>query len=141
MRHPDTLTDSQRKHLERILDACPDLAMAHDLAQEFSTIARERRGRNLTHWMACALDQGPQPVQGFAARVHPQDGPGPQTLPERGHRTQVRVHGADVHWTRRARAAGGGPCAGRHRSTPSRSPSRAASPRPPTTPSTTKISR
>ncbi|WP_327732927.1 ISL3 family transposase [Streptomyces nojiriensis] len=67
MRHPDTLTDSQREHLESILAACPDLATARDLAHEFSAIARERRGRDLTGWMARALDQGPQPVQGFAA--------------------------------------------------------------------------
>ncbi|MFE6903609.1 ISL3 family transposase [Streptomyces sp. NPDC057717] len=67
MRRPDTLTDSQREHLERILEACPDLAAAHDLAHEFSAIARERRGHDLTHWMSRALAQGPQPVQGFAA--------------------------------------------------------------------------
>jgi transposase len=67
MRRPDTLTDSQRVQLDRILDACPDLATARELAHEFSAIARERRGHDLTHWMARALDQGPQPVQGFAA--------------------------------------------------------------------------
>ncbi|MEU9714977.1 transposase [Streptomyces sp. NPDC047976] len=67
MRRPETLTDSQREHLERILAACPDLATARDLAHEFSTIARERRGNDLTSWMARALDHGPQPVQGFAA--------------------------------------------------------------------------
>ncbi|MFK0239176.1 ISL3 family transposase [Streptomyces vinaceus] len=67
MRRPDTLTDNQREQLDRILDACPDLATARDLAHEFSAIARERRGHDLTGWMARALDQGPQPVQGFAA--------------------------------------------------------------------------
>ncbi|MER6319339.1 transposase [Streptomyces sp. NPDC001581] len=67
MRRPDALTDSQRKQLNRILDACPDLASARELAHEFSAIARERRGHDLTHWMARALDQGLQPVQGFAA--------------------------------------------------------------------------
>ncbi|MCZ7458246.1 ISL3 family transposase [Streptomyces sp. WMMC940] len=67
MRHPDTLTDSQRDQLNRILDACPDLATARDLAHEFSTIAREPRGQDLTHWMTRALDQGPPPVQGFAS--------------------------------------------------------------------------
>ncbi|MFG2715424.1 hypothetical protein ACGFX2_33465 [Streptomyces goshikiensis] len=73
MRHPDTLTDSQRNQrdqrnqLDRILDACPDLATARDLAHEFSTITRERRGQDLTAWMTRALDHGPSPVQGFAA--------------------------------------------------------------------------
>ncbi|MEU9943447.1 transposase [Streptomyces lavendulae] len=67
MRRPDALTDSQRHQLNQILGACPDLATAHDLAQEFSAIIRERRGHDLTHWMTRALDQGPQPVQGFAA--------------------------------------------------------------------------
>nr|WP_051859565.1 transposase [Streptomyces xanthophaeus] len=67
MRRPDSLTDSQREQLNRILAACPDLATARDLAHEFSAIARERRGHDLTGWMARALDQGPQPVQGFAA--------------------------------------------------------------------------
>ncbi|MEV6686896.1 ISL3 family transposase [Streptomyces sp. NPDC051130] len=67
MRRPDALTDSQRHQLNQILGTCPDLATAHDLAHEFSAIARERRGHDLTHWMTRALDQGPQPVQGFAA--------------------------------------------------------------------------
>ncbi|MFJ9344750.1 ISL3 family transposase [Streptomyces sp. NPDC101733] len=67
MRRPDSLSDSQREQLDRILEACPDLAAARDLAHEFSTIARERRGHDLTHWVARALDHGPQPVQGFAA--------------------------------------------------------------------------
>ncbi|WP_159107636.1 ISL3 family transposase [Streptomyces ardesiacus] len=67
MRHSDTLTHSQRHQLDSILDACPDLATARDLAHEFSAIARERRGQDLTSWMTRALDQGPQPVQGFAA--------------------------------------------------------------------------
>ncbi|MFJ8134314.1 ISL3 family transposase [Streptomyces hydrogenans] len=67
MRHPDSLTDRQRDQLDRILAACPDLATARDLAHEFSAIARERRGHDLTDWMTRALDQGPSPVQGFAA--------------------------------------------------------------------------
>ncbi|MFE2852043.1 ISL3 family transposase [Streptomyces lavendulae] len=67
MRRPDTLTDSHRGQLDRILDACPDLATARELAHEFSAIACERRGHDLTHWVARALDQGPQPIQGFAA--------------------------------------------------------------------------
>ncbi|MFD9908708.1 transposase [Streptomyces sp. NPDC059063] len=66
MRHPDSLTDNQREQLDRILDACPDLATARDLAHEFSAIARERRGHDPTGWMARVLDQGPQPIQGFA---------------------------------------------------------------------------
>ncbi|MFD3722107.1 hypothetical protein [Streptomyces sp. NPDC058674] len=48
MRRPDTLTDTQREQLNRILEACPDLATARDLAHEFSAIARERRGHDLT---------------------------------------------------------------------------------------------
>ncbi|MFD9270557.1 ISL3 family transposase [Streptomyces goshikiensis] len=67
MRRPDSLTDTQREQLNRILDACLDLATARDLAHEFSAIARECRGHDLTHWMARALEQGPQPLQGFAA--------------------------------------------------------------------------
>ncbi|MGW8777529.1 ISL3 family transposase [Streptomyces sp. NPDC055796] len=67
MRRPDTLTDGQRDQLNRILDACPELATARDLAHEFSTIARERRGHDLTGWMTRALDQGPSPIRGFAA--------------------------------------------------------------------------
>ncbi|MEU7514070.1 transposase [Streptomyces sp. NPDC042898] len=67
MRHPDTLTDSKRDQLDSILDACPDLATARDLAHEFSAIARERRDQDLTSCMTRALDQGPSPVQGFAA--------------------------------------------------------------------------
>ncbi|WP_312018715.1 transposase [Streptomyces sp. I05A-00742] len=52
-----------------LLAVCPGLATARDLAYESSSaaIARERRGHDLTHWMALPLDQGPQPVQGFAA--------------------------------------------------------------------------
>ncbi|MFB7429604.1 transposase [Streptomyces hydrogenans] len=67
MRRPDILTGSHREQLDRILDACPDLATARELAHELSAIAREGRGHDLTHWVARALDQGPQPIQGFAA--------------------------------------------------------------------------
>ncbi|MFD6081064.1 ISL3 family transposase [Streptomyces hydrogenans] len=67
MRRPDTLTGSHREQLDRILGTCPDLATACELAHEFSAIARERRDHDLTHWVARALDQGPRPVQGFAA--------------------------------------------------------------------------
>lgn len=48
MSHPGTLTDSQRDQLDRILEACPDLATVRDLAHEFSSIARERPGQGLT---------------------------------------------------------------------------------------------
>ncbi|MFK0016920.1 ISL3 family transposase [Streptomyces sp. NPDC091027] len=61
MRRPDSLTDNQREQLDRILDACPDLATARDLAHEFSAIARERRGHDLAHWMARALDRDRSP--------------------------------------------------------------------------------
>lgn len=67
MRHPNALTGNQREQLGRILAACPDLAAARDLAHEFSSIARERRGTDLTAWMARALGHGPPPVQAFAA--------------------------------------------------------------------------
>ncbi|MEU1408230.1 transposase [Streptomyces sp. NPDC005728] len=70
MRRTDSLTDSQRQQLDRIPAACPDLATTRDLAylaHEFSTIARERRGYDLTQWMARALDHGPPPIQGFAS--------------------------------------------------------------------------
>ncbi|MFB7056072.1 ISL3 family transposase [Streptomyces vinaceus] len=67
MRHPDTLTESQRDQIDRILYACPDLTTARDLAHEFSAITRERRGHDLTGWMTQALDNGPSPIQGFAA--------------------------------------------------------------------------
>ncbi|WP_369776491.1 transposase [Streptomyces sp. R33] len=69
MRRPESLSDSQRDQLDRILDACPDLASARDLAHEFSRIARERRGQDFIHWMTRALDEGPQPVQDFAASL------------------------------------------------------------------------
>ncbi|KJY26092.1 hypothetical protein VR44_30870, partial [Streptomyces katrae] len=55
LRRLDTLTESHREQLDRILDACPDLATARDLAREFSAIARERRGHDLRHWVARAL--------------------------------------------------------------------------------------
>ncbi|MBT1186108.1 hypothetical protein HET69_19400 [Streptomyces sp. CJ_13] len=59
MRHPDTLADSQRDQLDRILDACPDLVAARDLAHEFSAITRERRGHDLTAWMTAPSITGP----------------------------------------------------------------------------------
>ncbi|MFJ6486761.1 transposase [Streptomyces sp. NPDC091682] len=43
------------------------IATARDLAHEFSAIARERRGQDLTHWTARALEDRPSPIQGFAA--------------------------------------------------------------------------
>ncbi|OEJ22317.1 transposase [Streptomyces subrutilus] len=49
------------------LGICPDLATARDLSQEFAAIARQCRGHDLISWMSRALNQGPQPIQGFAA--------------------------------------------------------------------------
>ncbi|MEU9945618.1 ISL3 family transposase [Streptomyces lavendulae] len=40
---------------------------AAGLFREIRERARERRGHDLTGWMARALDHGPQPIQGFAA--------------------------------------------------------------------------
>lgn len=67
MRHPKTLPDEERGRLDRVLNACPDLAEANVLAQEFIALARERRGDELTEWMRRALSGGPPPLQGFAA--------------------------------------------------------------------------
>ncbi|GCD94685.1 ISL3 family transposase [Embleya hyalina] len=69
MRHPNALTSAQRDHLDRILNACPDLAAACDLAHEFSGLTRERRGQDPPRWMTRALDAGPPPIQGFAATL------------------------------------------------------------------------
>ena len=57
---------------------------------------------------------------------------GPRPLPERAGRAQVRLHGADEPRPDRQRPHDAGPSAGKQPSTPSRSPSKAASPRPTT---------
>ncbi|GGR01887.1 ISL3 family transposase [Kitasatospora griseola] len=67
MRRPDSLTAGERTQLDQVLDACPDLAVAAELARDFAAITRERRGTELPTWMDRALTNGPQPIQSFAA--------------------------------------------------------------------------
>jgi transposase len=67
MRRPESLTSSESSQLDRVLEACPDLHTARELAHAFNAIARDRRGTELAQWMTRALADGPKPIQSFAA--------------------------------------------------------------------------
>ncbi|MFC8720083.1 transposase [Kitasatospora sp. NPDC057198] len=67
MRRPDSLAAGERAQLDQVLDACPDLAVAAELARDFAAVTCERRGTELPTWMGRALASGPQPIQSFAA--------------------------------------------------------------------------
>ncbi|MER7764319.1 ISL3 family transposase [Streptomyces sp. NPDC097619] len=67
MRRPEALASGERTQLDRVLDACPDLRTARELAHAFNAMARDRQGTELTQWMTRALADGPKPIQSFAA--------------------------------------------------------------------------
>ncbi|TDU73505.1 transposase [Streptomyces sp. KS 21] len=67
MRRPESLTSGESTQLDRVLEACPDLSNARELAHAFNAMARDRRGTELAQWLARALADGPKAIQSFAA--------------------------------------------------------------------------
>ena len=68
MRGCGALAGDERHRLHRVLEACPDLAIARELAGEFHAILRARTGHtDLGTWTQRALLTGSRPVQGIAA--------------------------------------------------------------------------
>ncbi|MCX5199435.1 transposase [Streptomyces sp. NBC_00249] len=66
MLRPETLNSRESTQLDRVLESCPDLRTARELAHAFNAIARDRRGSELAQWMARALADGPKQIQSFA---------------------------------------------------------------------------
>jgi len=63
---PDALTVAQQATLTRLRTASVRLAAAHDLAQSFATMVREREGERLDAWVQDASTSGIAELRGFA---------------------------------------------------------------------------
>ncbi|MDV9195566.1 hypothetical protein R6M67_09330 [Streptomyces sp. Wh19] len=67
MRHPDILTDSQHEQIDRIPDACPDLAMTATSRASSAPSPTNTEARNPHSLDDTSPRRGTTPVQGFAA--------------------------------------------------------------------------
>ena len=59
VRKDDELDEKQRKYVEQIRKAHPDLEMAYQLSQEFVMMLAEQRGADLDAWLVQAKQSGP----------------------------------------------------------------------------------
>jgi len=59
-------TAVQQAQVDRLLEASPELARAHTLAQDFGTLIRKRQRAQLDPWLAAALDSKLEEVSSFA---------------------------------------------------------------------------
>lgn len=67
VRRPETLTDKQRACIDVLCRADAAIASAYTLAQEFTTMARERQGDELDAWVARAIASEIADLQRFAS--------------------------------------------------------------------------
>ncbi|MET9323310.1 transposase [Streptomyces sp. NPDC003038] len=70
MRPPqETLNTSDVAQLEAVRSACPEIALACDLAREFTDILRQRQGHLLRDWIQKAELGGPDAIGIFADSI------------------------------------------------------------------------
>lgn len=66
MRHPDRLSESERKQLTEVLARCPELAAAHRLVRSFAAILSTRTGHHLKDWVVSARAEDLPGLHSFA---------------------------------------------------------------------------
>ena len=66
-RHPDSLTDDERRTRDTVLDRSPGLRAARDRVGEFAQILTQPRGHELHDWIARIGIDGAPPLRSFAA--------------------------------------------------------------------------
>jgi transposase len=66
VRPTDQRTAAQHTQVERLLQASPDLATVHTLAQDFGTLIRKRQREKLDDWLQRALESGIADIARFA---------------------------------------------------------------------------
>ncbi|MFJ4831723.1 transposase [Streptomyces sp. NPDC088747] len=69
MRPQGTLSPSDAAQLEVARNACPEIALACDLAREFTDMLRHRRGHQLRNWIQKAELSGPDAIGVFADSI------------------------------------------------------------------------
>ncbi|MFF3089536.1 ISL3 family transposase [Streptomyces nojiriensis] len=69
MRPQESLNSSDGAQLDAVRSACPEIAMACDLAREFTDMLRQRRGHLLRDWIQKAELGGPDAIGIFAGSV------------------------------------------------------------------------
>jgi transposase len=62
----DQLPEEERDYLRRLCDQEPTIALAYDLAQEFTDMARQRTGQRFDAWLARATTSGITELDRFA---------------------------------------------------------------------------
>jgi transposase len=65
----DQLPDDEREYLKRLCDQEPTIALAYDLAQEFTDMARKRTGQRFDAWLTRATTSGIPELDRFARGV------------------------------------------------------------------------
>jgi transposase len=66
MNQPDKLDERQRRHVEQIQAAHPDLQTAYQLSQAFVSMLAERRAKDLDDWLLQAKQSGLRELKSFA---------------------------------------------------------------------------
>ncbi|WP_189969478.1 ISL3 family transposase [Streptomyces avidinii] len=69
MRPQESLNSSDVAQLDAVRSACPEIALACDLAREFTDMLRQRRGHLLRDWIQKAALGGPDAIGIFAGSV------------------------------------------------------------------------
>jgi transposase len=62
----ERLPEDERAYLQRLCDQEPTIGLAYDLAQEFVTMARERKGQGFDAWLTRATTSGIPELDRFA---------------------------------------------------------------------------
>jgi transposase len=62
----ERLPEDEREYLRRLCDHEPTIALAYELAQEFTEMARERKGQAFDAWLASVAASGIADLQRFA---------------------------------------------------------------------------
>jgi transposase len=70
MSQPDTLDEQQRRHLEQIQAAHPDLEIAYRLSQAFVSMLAERRAKDLDDWLLQAKQSGLRELLSIDVHIH-----------------------------------------------------------------------
>ena len=69
MCHPDKLDEQQRKLIEQLRAAHPDLEMAYQLSQAFVSMVAEHRAENLDDWLLQAKQSSIRELKSFAQGI------------------------------------------------------------------------
>ena len=69
MNQPDKLDEQQRRHVEQIQAAHPDLQAAYRLSQAFVSMLAERRAKDLDDWLLQAKQSGLRELKSFAQGI------------------------------------------------------------------------